>query len=323
MLLAAGCLVAPVVAQVFGPPAGSPPPQATQGNPPQYAPQPVPGTADRIPAAQPNGPLVPIRRVENQEPAATGAAAAPAAAPGMHPALAPQPGDHPLSPAIRWAKIGLAEMDKVKDYSCTMVKRELIDGTLTEHIYMFAKVRNQPFSVYIYFLAPESMKGQEALYVAGQNDGKVLGHANGLRHKAFGTLALKPDGMLAMQGNRYPITQMGIKRLLERLIEVGEHDMKFGECEVKILPGAKVSGRICTCIQVVHPTPRKEFIFNMARVYVDDQLNLPIRYEAYEFPKEAGGKPVLAEEYTYLNLKLNNGFTDQDFDQKNPNYQFQ
>ncbi len=28
------------------------------------------------------------------------------------------------------------------------------------------------------------------------------------------------------------------------------------------------------------------------------------------------------EEYTYLNLKLNNGFTDADFDIKNPNYKF-
>ena len=34
------------------------------------------------------------------------------------------------------------------------------------------------------------------------------------------------------------------------------------------------------------------------------------------------GKPQLLEEYTYLNLKLNNGFTDADFDVRNPNYQF-
>ena len=38
--------------------------------------------------------------------------------------------------------------------------------------------------------------------------------------------------------------------------------------------------------------------------------------------REEGGKPVLSEEYTYLNVKLNNGFTDADFDVRNPNYQF-
>ncbi|MBI1903218.1 MAG: DUF1571 domain-containing protein, partial [Planctomycetia bacterium] len=34
------------------------------------------------------------------------------------------------------------------------------------------------------------------------------------------------------------------------------------------------------------------------------------------------GKPELTEEYTYLKIKVNNGFTDADFDVKNPNYKF-
>ena len=32
--------------------------------------------------------------------------------------------------------------------------------------------------------------------------------------------------------------------------------------------------------------------------------------------------PELIEKYTYLNLKLNNGFTETDFDIKNTNYHF-
>ena len=63
-------------------------------------------------------------------------------------------------------------------------------------------------------------------------------------------------------------------------------------------------------------------MFHLARIYVDQQYNLPIRYEAYDWPKEPGAEPQLIEEYTYLDLKLNNGFTDADFDIRNPNYQF-
>jgi hypothetical protein len=240
-----------------------------------------------------------------------------------NPLFTVKPGEHPLAPALRWARMGLTELDKIQDYSATLVKRERIDGVLNDHEYAFVKVRNKPFSVYMYFLGPAKVKGQEALYVAGANDGNLLAHPNGLRHKLIGTVRLKPDSMLAMAGNRYPITQLGIRRLTERLIEVGEHDMKYGECEVKMLEGAKINGRQCTCIQVIHPTQRNYFLFNMARIYVDNQLNVPIRYEAYEWPKEPGGEPQLTEEYTYLNLKLNNGFTDQDFDPKNPNYQFE
>jgi hypothetical protein len=37
---------------------------------------------------------------------------------------------------------------------------------------------------------------------------------------------------------------------------------------------------------------------------------------------EAGGQPVLMEEYTSMNVKINNGFTDADFDPKNTAYKF-
>jgi uncharacterized protein DUF1571 len=284
--------------------------------------------ASRIPAVASEPGSRAIRLVENQEPVAPPADPATQPVAPQTPNLATptgdaQPAEHPLAAAIRRANSGFAEINKISDYSCTLVKRERIDGVLNEHEYMFVKVRHQPFSIYMYFLAPARVKGQEAMYVANQNDGNLLAHPNGIRHKLIGTVSLKPDSMLAMSGNRYPITELGIRRLTERLIEVGEHDMQFGECEVKMLQNAKINGRECTCIQVIHPTPRKEFIFHMARIYVDNQLNVPIRYEAYEWPKEPGGPPQLIEEYTYLNLKLNNGFTDQDFDARNPNYQFQ
>jgi len=33
-------------------------------------------------------------------------------------------------------------------------------------------------------------------------------------------------------------------------------------------------------------------------------------------------QPGVLEEYTYLDVKINQGFTDADFDDKNPNYRF-
>ncbi|HEX3726653.1 MAG TPA: DUF1571 domain-containing protein, partial [Pirellulales bacterium] len=111
-----------------------------------------------------------------------------------------------------------------------------------------------------------------------------------------------------------------------RLIEVAEQDKQYGECEVKFFKNAKINGRLVTCIQVMHPVPRKNFRFNLARVYVDDELNLPVRYESYDWPEKPGGKSgqldTLLEEYTYTDLKINNGFTDQDFDEHNPKYHF-
>ena len=232
-------------------------------------------------------------------------------------------GAHPLEPALELAQRGLAHLRTgIKDYSCTVVKRERIDGKLGEHEYLFAKIRHEPFSVYLYFLAPEAVKGQEVIYVDGHNDGNMLAHAGSGVRAMVGTVSLKPNGSLAMQGNRYAITEIGVENLAKRLVEVAEHDKQFGECEVNFYPNAKVNGRICTCVQVVHPVPRRNFRFHLARVFIDDELLIPIRYEAYDWPHEQGGQPVLMEEYTYMNVKINNGFTDADFDPKNTAYKF-
>lgn len=236
------------------------------------------------------------------------------------PNLVAEEGEHPLAPAIRWARERYPEVCKIEDYSCTLVKRERIDDELRDHEYMFVKVRHEPFSVYTCFKGPTKLAGQEAIYVDGANDNLIVAHPNGMRQKLIGTVRLKPTGKFAMEGNRYPITEMGIRRLCERLIEVGEHDMQFGECEVKIMQKAMINKRACTCIDVTHPVPREDFEFHRARIFVDNDMNMPIRYEAYLWPEAEGEDAPLIEEYTFLNLKINNGYTDQDFNTENPEY---
>lgn len=236
--------------------------------------------------------------------------------------LTSAPGEHPLMPALRWANGGLDEIRTIQDYSCTFYKRERIDGELGEYQSMFVKVRHNPFSVYMFFLGPGKLRGQECIYVRGQNDGNLLAHPTGFRKTVVGTVSLDPTGMIAMSGNRYPITDVGVLNLVERLVEIGEKDTQYGECEVQFFQGAKINNRDCTCIQVIHPVPRRNFLFHLARIFVDTELNMPVRYEAYDWPEKQGGPPVLTEEYTYLNLKLNNGFTDADFNTENPAYQF-
>jgi hypothetical protein len=235
-----------------------------------------------------------------------------------HQATEAQPNEHPLMPVLRWAEKGVPAIEKLKDYSATLVRRERIRGKLSNFEYTSIKVRHQPFSVYVCFQGPASVKGQEVIYVEGQNQGNLLAHKTRLPT----TVSLNPDGLIAMADRHYPLTQIGLVNLVHRLVEVGQQDMRYGECEVKYFTQAKVSDRVCTVIQVVHPTPRDHFQFHLARVFVDDELTLPVRYESYDWPSKPGGQPELIEEYTYLDLKLNNGFTDEDFSTANPDYHF-
>jgi hypothetical protein len=247
-------------------------------------------------------------------------------APAAEPPLGPPPellsgskGEHPLLPAVRWAKQSKERIDQLHDYSATLVKRERIGSELHDHEYLFVKVRHEPFSIYVRFLGPKDVKGQEAIFVKGKNDDKLVAHGTGAK-KIFGTLHLDPNSAMAKHNNRYPITELGLRRLTERLIEVGSHDAQFGECNVQVKAHAKIDKRDCTLIEVEHPVPRDEFLFHRARIYVDSVYDMPVRYEAYEWPAEPGGAPVLTEEYTYLNLKFNNAFGDKDFDPENPEY---
>ena len=220
---------------------------------------------------------------------------------------------------LRWARQGLPAIEKLKDYSAVLVRRERIRGKLSGYEYVFIKIRHQPFSVYAYFQAPAAVKGQEVIYVAGRNQGDLLAH----KARLPATVSLHPDGLIAMNGRHYPLTEIGLVNLVRRLVEVGQQDLAHDECEVKYFMNAKVEDRRCTVVQIVHPVPRDVFRFHLARVFVDDELLVPIRYESYDWPREPGGEPELIEEYTYLHLKLNNGFTDEDFSTQNPAYQFQ
>ena len=52
------------------------------------------------------------------------------------------------------------------------------------------------------------------------------------------------------------------------------------------------------------------------------RFNIPIRYIAYDWPAVEGDQLKVIEEYNYLNLKMNVGLTDADFDPNNPEYNF-
>lgn len=236
---------------------------------------------------------------------------------------------HPLDRAIELARTGLSHMrENISDYTAIMVKRERVDNTLSEPHYMRIKIRNPrnsakqnvPFSIYMKFLKPRGTAGREVIWVDGQNSNNLIAHETGalLRFRNF---HLQPDGMLAMRGNRYPIYDAGMENLALKLIQKAERDRAAGNCEVNYHEGFKVNKRPCTIIEVIHHEQKEPYEFHIAKVYIDDELQIPIRFVSYDWPVQ-GGSPRLMEEYTYINVKLNVGLTDNDFSITNSSYGF-
>jgi hypothetical protein len=237
---------------------------------------------------------------------------------------------HPLDQALQMAHDGLKHMrENIHDYNALFVKRERINNQLNDPQYMQIKVRNPrntsagcvPFSVYMKFVKPREVAGREVIWVQGCNNGNLIAHeAKGVI--GMKTFCLDPNGWIAMKDNRYPIYDAGLENLILKLIEKAERDRSAGHCEVEYRQGAKINGRTCTMVELVHPIRKPPYEFHKAQVFIDDEMQIPVRFAAYDWPVQEGSAPDLLEEYTYVNVKLNVGLTDMDFDPSNPEYNF-
>ncbi len=236
-----------------------------------------------------------------------------------------------LEDALASAHRALDEIEQnVRDYSAVIIKkvRSGADSTVTV---MFAKIREKPFSVYLYYLArgnDTSVKGREVIYVQGRNNDKLLVHSPGFIAGRLGTMSLNPNGPIAMNGERHPVTDIGVANLCRQLIERGESVRDSSQVQVKRYRHARINARACTLLEIIYPAPEPKIWGYLARVFLDNEWHFPIRVEIYELPLDRGvpgtpGQgPQLEEEYTYLNLKINNGYSDADFDPRNPQYKF-
>ena len=239
---------------------------------------------------------------------------------------------HPLSRVIELATRELNRADEEIDaYSCLLIKRERVDGEMTARQYMQAKIRHRklrdgkivtPLSVYLKFLKPSAVEGREVLYVEDQRDGDLLARRGGPRLANI-TVELDPKGHWAMQDNLHPITEIGFRNLGFKLIENMQADLAYDDVQVKYFDKAKLGDRPCQHIQVTHPNKAEHFDYHIARIFIDKELRVPVYFASYDFPKTKGDEPELKEEYIFTNMNLNPGFTDLDFDAKNPAYAFE
>jgi hypothetical protein len=226
--------------------------------------------------------------------------------------------EHVLSPAFRLALKGLEALAKVNDYEATFIRKELVGASLVESR-MNIKLRHDPFSVYLKFIEPKA--GREVIFVEGQNDGKLLVHESGLA-SLVGTLSLDPSGKLAMDGNRYPVTMIGLRKMVETLVETWLKVKDEKDLAVNVYPNASIGDVQCKVVETKLAKPVEGMPWQTARLYLTRGSTTPVRLESLGFPESGSEQGATIEDYYYSKLKLNVGLTDADFDVKNPAYGF-
>jgi len=232
-----------------------------------------------------------------------------------------QPGaPHVLSPALEAARSSRGALQQLPAYTCTFTKQEQIKKAPLLRQVMTLKFRREPFSVYLKYDDPHA--GREVIYVEGKNKGKLQVHEPSGIASFVGTISLAPTSGDAMKENRYPVTMIGMEKMIETAISDWEEALKYADVQVDSYPQAKVGDVECSMFEVTHPASRPALKYHKSRVYFDKKTNLPVRSEQYGFPTKAGEAPPLFEEYTYSDLKIDAPLADADFDINNNSYSF-
>jgi len=242
---------------------------------------------------------------------------------------------HPLEPVLKLADEGLRRMDrKIVDYTATIISQVTINDTLQPEKRIFCKIRHPktveagsalpgqeiPFSVYLKMLAPSSIAGQEAIWVKGQNNDKLIGHTTGMLNvkRAY----LNPAGPISMRGNLHPIYEIGFLNLVRKMGVVGRRDLQYPDCSVTVTRDVSVGDQTCTLIEIKHTKADPKFEFHVAKIYIDQRRDVLVGYEGFLWPEKEGDPPKLKEKYFYTDVKLNVGLTDEDFSPDNKDYDY-
>ena len=221
------------------------------------------------------------------------------------------PAANPLDEPLRLLAKSQQVFRGVRDYTCTLIKQERLSGQLQPVNIMSMMVRNQPFSIYLKWSQPRANVGQEACYVAGKNDGRMRARSTGVLGVA-GFVSIDPNDPRARKSSNHSITEAGLGNLLARFDRHWRAEYAQNRTQVRI-GEYEYNKRRCIRVETTH-TVRVANASYRSVVYFDKQLQLPIRVETYDWPRQ-GGSPAgdLLEVYNYVNLRLNVNLPDEVF----------
>ena len=179
---------------------------------------------------------------------------------------------------------------------------------------MQMKVRQQPFSVNLRWLNPKDLAGQEVVYVAGKNNGALRVHATGIRG-AVGFVTLQPNDPRVTAQSRHLITDAGVGNLIESLQRNWTKERGLGRSQVRAAE-YEYARRKCIRVEVVHTNDEvaRQFYCYRSVIYFDKETRLPVRAEAYDWPRRGGpADGDVLECYSYIDFHFNVGLNDETF----------
>ncbi len=194
--------------------------------------------------------------------------------------------------------------ERINDYEAVFTKQARFDGRLSQEEtiqFCFKK----PFMVYMKWLK-DPHKGQEVVYVQGENENRLKAHKGGML--SFVVVSLRPESPRAMKGSHHPVTDAGIGKLIEL---VGSEVRRATEREELIwrsLGCWEFDGRPSYKLEAVFPGNREAgYYCHRAVLWMDCELMVPVQVMIYDWDNS------LYEKFAYRKLRTNVGIADSRF----------
>ena len=196
-----------------------------------------------------------------------------------------------------------------RDYTCTLIKHEIINGQDKKEQEIRVKFLVKPYSVAMAWVRNAPM-GDRVLYVEDQYDGKMLVRpSSGIIRNVLGikTVSRPPDGAEAMKSTLRPVNKFGFERGLVSLLNVYKEAKQRGELTKTSFGGyADVAGRRAIVL-VRYLPPVNDYPAYKTITYIDTEHLVPICIEGFDWDEEFSCR------YIYKDIKMNVGLTAADF----------
>jgi len=197
-----------------------------------------------------------------------------------------------------------AAYSKVRDYSGHMLLQERLKGELQAEQTVELRVRAQPKSVAVKFIAPTSMVGRELIFADGRNANKARVKAAG----TYGPLAfasLPVSDTKSAVNARHTLADVGLGPVLERIDRALATEAKLRNPITITGADYTFAGKTVTRYEISFDRPHA--LRDAARyvVCIDPDTKLPVRLEVYDPPTAGKFEGEMREAMSFVNLTFN------------------
>ena len=204
---------------------------------------------------------------------------------------------------------------KVRDYSCVLVRREVVAGKLLAEQTAELRVRTQPASANLRVTGPKAYAGEEISYLPSRFAAKLRYKAPGFDGIKYGYLTVSADDPRLTASTRHTYSDTGLLAVIDRCEKALATEKKLNHPVQILVADYSFAGKAVTRYEVfaekAHPS---RYAYRWV-VFVDKESKLPVRFEAYDQPKAGGATGgELLEMQSFVGTKLNGGLGDSAFE---------